>query len=126
VKRILSALIGVILLLSVGQVAQAFTVTLAWDASPSQDIESYTIYYGTNSGFPKLNSKNVGDVLEGDIQFLVTGTMHYFVITANDWEGRESGPSNEVRTDGIETPDTGEDPVAPGGCYVKTITPDGF
>ena len=102
---------------------KAFDVTLAWDASPSQDVSSYTIHYGTNSGYPKANSQAVGDTLGGTIAGLADGTMYYFVVTANDWEGRKSGPSNEVRTDGIETPDTGQDPVAPGGCYIVTITP---
>lgn len=101
----------------------AFNVTLGWDASPSQDVSSYTIHYGTNSGYPKANTQTVGDTLEGTIAGLTEGTTYYFVVTANDWEGRESGPSNEVRTDGITTPDTGQDPVAPGGCYIVTITP---
>lgn len=116
-------IIGIGLFLALGQIAYGFDCTLAWDASPSQDVRSYTVYYGTNSGFPKLNSKDMGNNLEGTIQGLTAGTMYYFIVTANDWEGRESGPSNEVRTDGIETPDTGENPVAPGGCYIVTITP---
>lgn len=103
--------------------AQAFDVTLAWDASPSTDIKDYVVYYDTNSGTPKSNSVAVGNVLQATITNLPDGIMHYFHVTAQDWEGRESGPSNEVGTDGIISPDTGEDPIAPGGCYVVTVTP---
>ena len=99
----------------------AFDVTLAWDPSSSQDIKEYVVHYDTVSGSPKSNSMVAGDLLEFVVPNLVEGTLYYFHVTAKDWEGRESGPSNEVRTDGIVTPDSGEDPMAPGGCYVKTI-----
>ena len=103
--------------------ANAFDVELAWDASPSQDVQGYTIHYGTNSGYPKANSQAGPDATTATVAGLTTGIMYYFVVTAYDWEGRVSGPSNEVRTDGIVTPDTGQDPIAPGGCYIVTVTP---
>lgn len=116
-------LLLIILLLLWPHFGHAFDVTLAWDASPSQDVKEYIVYYDTASGTPKGNSITVGDVLEFIVPSLIDGTLYYFHVTAKDWEGRESGPSNEVRTDGIVTPDSGEDPMAPGGCYIKTIVP---
>jgi len=102
----------------------AFDVTLAWDASTSGDVKDYIIHYDTFSGEGKTGSKNVGGAVTGTVLGL-PNMMHYFHITCTDWEGRFSGPSNEVRTDGVDVPgDTGEDPVAPGGCYVVTVTPD--
>ena len=100
----------------------AFDVTLAWDASTSGDVNEYIIHYDTVSGPTKGNSISVGDVLEGEITNLPDGVMYYFHVTCKDTEGRESGPSNEVQTDGVTSPDTGQDPAAPG-CWIETITP---
>jgi len=122
-KKLFCSLVASLVLFTAG-LAHAFDVELAWNASPSQDIKEYVIYWDTSSGTPKGNSLAVGTDLTGIIQSLVTSTMYYFHVTAKDWEGRESGPSNEVRTDGIDTPDSGNDPVAPGGCYIRTIIPD--
>lgn len=116
---LLLALLFVLIPMQVG----AFSVTLGWDASSSTDIKDYIICYDTFSGAGKTQSKNVGSALTGTILNLVEDTMYYFHVIVTDWEGRYSGPSNEVRTDGIESPDTGEDPVAPGGCYIVTVTP---
>lgn len=101
----------------------AFEVDLAWNASPSQDIKEYIVHYDTVSGDPKGNSVTAGDVLQFTVTSLSDGVMYYFHITCKDWEGLESGPSNEVRTDGIDTSDSGKEPVAPGGCYIVTIRP---
>lgn len=96
------------------------TITLAWDASISQDVKHYTVWYDTISGPEKANRVNVGLDCEAAVE-IPTGVMYYFHVTCSDWEGRTSGPSNEVATDGIITPDTGTDPVAPGGCYIRSI-----
>ena len=100
----------------------AFDVTLAWDPSTSGDVNEYIIHYDTVSGPTKGNSISVGDVLQGVIADLPNGVMYYFHVSCKDWEGRESGPSNEVQTDGITTPDTGQDPAAPG-CWIQSIQP---
>ena len=100
----------------------AFDVTLAWDASTSGDVNEYIVHYDTVSGPTKGNSISVGDVLQDTITGLPDGVMYYFHVTCKDWEGRESGPSNEVQTDGIVTLDTGQDPSAPG-CWIEAITP---
>ena len=101
----------------------AFEVDLAWDASSSQDVKEYIVHYDTISGDPKGNSVTAGDVLQFTVTGLPDGVMHFFHITCKDWEGLESGPSNEVQTDGIDTSDSGENPMAPGGCYIVTIRP---
>lgn len=121
-KKLLFTLLFVSVLVF-SHAAYAFDVKLAWDPSPSGDIKEYIVYYDTISGTPKGNSMNVGIVFEAVILSLSEGTTYYFHVTCKDWEGRESGPSNEVRTDGIVTPDAGQDPMAPGGCYIITIMP---
>ena len=119
-KKLLFTLLF-ILAFGIPAVSTAFDVTLAWDPSSSGDIKEYVVYYDTISGDLKGNSEIAGDVLELTISDLPNGVMYYFHVIAKDWEGRTSGPSNEVRTDGIVTPDTGEEPTAPG-CWIKTIT----
>ena len=121
-KKLLFALLFV-LAFGIPAVSEAFDVKLAWDPSASQDIKEYVMHYDTASGTPKTNSESAGLALEITISGLTEGVIHYFHVTAKDWEGRESGPSNEVRTDGIDTLDTGQDPMAPGGCYIVTIMP---
>ena len=100
----------------------AFNVTLAWDPSTSGDVNEYIIHYDTVSGPTKGNSISAGDLLQDTITDLPTGVVYYFHVTCKDTEGRESGPSNEVRTDGIVTLDTGQDPSAPG-CWIESIIP---
>src|SRR5262245_62808915 len=78
-----------------GLSAQAANVTLAWNASSSPNISSYTLKYGTTSGsYP--NTRDVGNSLTGTISNLTAGVPYYFVVTARDNSGAESNPSNET------------------------------
>jgi len=123
VKRLLSVLIGVILLLSVGQVARAFDVELAWDASISPDVSYYSIHYGTQSGVYG-EPINVGLDFSGWITNLTNGIMHYFAVSCTDIEGLRSGYTNEVFSDGTTVVPDGEPPYPPDtGCYIKTMKP---
>ena len=54
------------LLLGVVSGAQGATVTLAWDASPSQGVEGYRIYQGTSPGNYPIRTA-VGKVLTTSI-----------------------------------------------------------
>jgi hypothetical protein len=88
----------------------ALDVTLAWDANSETDLAGYKIYYGTTAGGP-YNAAGSSDgaspilVPLSSLSNLVTPefTVHglpdgayYFVATAYNTEGYESGYSNEA------------------------------
>lgn len=72
-------------------------VTLLWDASTSSDVVGYNMYRGVTQGGPytKINSTLIEQLgyVDNDIQ---QGTMFYYVATAVDSAGLESGYSNEA------------------------------
>lgn len=77
------------------------SITLAWDAptthidgSPLADLAGYKLYYGTESG-DYTEDLDVGNFTSCSIDGLSPGTW-YFVVTAYDLYGNESGYSNEV------------------------------
>lgn len=73
-----------------------YSLTLAWDSSPSDDVAGYTVYMGSSS-----NNYNrffdVGDALTYTVKNLDAGT-YYFACTASDSLGNESDYSNEIQT----------------------------
>ena len=71
-----------------------FFVILIWDASPSETVTGYKIYY---TDHVDTYIVDVGDVLttEIDVRF---GIDWYFYATAYDAAGNESVPSNTVDT----------------------------
>jgi chitodextrinase len=78
------------------------TATLAWDASPSQNIAGYRIYHGITPGtYLQLRGQgvNAGNVTTYTVTGLNSGTRYYFVATAYDTAGNESAYSNEVFKD---------------------------
>jgi hypothetical protein len=75
--------------------ANANSVTLAWDPSPGGNITSYTIYFGPASGV-YTNSIDVGTATSATISNLVAGATYFFAATATDSSGLESEFSNEV------------------------------
>jgi hypothetical protein len=94
----------VLLCITVAVRAHAMNVTLAWDANSESDIAGYKIYYDTHSGPPYSNTITIPLTLQSfnpgspqyTIQGLTDGVTYYFVTTAYDTEGLESGYSNEV------------------------------
>ncbi len=83
------------------------TATLTWDApttridnsslNPATDLQSYTIYYGVtpgvhNQSFPVSNP---GTATVTSTLSVGPGT-YYFVVTATDNYGQESGPTPEI------------------------------
>lgn len=77
----------------------AGSAVLEWDPVVSARLAGYRIHYGTASG----SYSRAADVPAGStthtLQGLAGGTRWYFVVTAVDASGQESGPSNEVEKD---------------------------
>jgi len=108
----------------------ALDVTLAWDANSETDLAGYKIYYkpGSSGGKDLANYPGKGAV-EGNSpivvplsslanaaspEFTVHGLLdetYYFVATAYNADGLESGPSNEVYAQGSSTPPTNGAPA---------------
>ena len=101
-KRFLLALLIVL----IPCMSQAMDVTLKWDPNTESDLAGYKIYFGQTKGGPytgagspiiiyKTATGFVATSPEWKVPNLASGTW-YFVATAYDTEGLESGYSNEV------------------------------
>jgi fibronectin type 3 domain-containing protein len=73
------------------------SVALNWTASTST-VSGYNVYRSTTSGngYTKVNPGLVGGVSYSDTT-VVNGTTYYYVTTAVDGSGNESGYSNEAQ-----------------------------
>jgi len=95
-------------------VANAAQVTLAWDPNREPDVAGYRLYYGTRSGnYPSM--VDIRNRASCTIANLESGKTYYFAATAYDYQGHESGFSDEIRytvpfvdTDGDGMPDDWE------------------
>jgi hypothetical protein len=100
-------LIIVLLCTTVAALSHAMDVTLAWDANSESDLAGYKVYYDTHSGPPYGGTITVPLSLQSftpstpqyTVPGLTDGVKYYFVVTAYDAEGLESGYSNEVSND---------------------------
>ncbi len=72
-----------------------YTVSLAWDASPSPSITNYAVYWGVTSG-NYTNHVDAGTNLTVSVSGLKPVTTYYFAATAKDVWGLESDFSAEV------------------------------
>ena len=81
-----------------GLLASASTaeIVLQWLPNPEEDLDYYTIYRGTNSGFEPgepfahtIDTVFVDSEVESDITY-------FYVVTATDFNGNESNYSEEV------------------------------
>ena len=71
------------------------SVSLAWDPSSNEEVIGYKVYIGRASGnYDRV--EDVGNVLTYTVKNLGHET-YYFVCTAYDSIGNESGYSNEVQ-----------------------------
>lgn len=79
-------------------VAEAHVVDLSWSVSPSQNIAGYNVYRGNTSGGPysKINSQLDPNNAYSDSSVSDTQT-YYYVTTAVNSNGQESGYSNETQ-----------------------------
>lgn len=89
------AIIATILFWAVFASAATSSVTLAWDANTESDLAGYKLYSGASAGGPYALKQTLARVTTTTVAGLPDGT-HYFVLTAFDTVGNESGYSNEV------------------------------
>jgi len=80
-----------------GNGVNSHSVSLSWTASTSPNISGYYVYRGTVSGGPytRLNSSPVAATTYTDTT-PQAGQTYYYVATAVNSNGLESGFSNEV------------------------------
>ena len=76
-------------------VAQAATVTLAWDRSADPSVTGYTLYWGNLPG-SHPSSLNVGNLTQAQVGGLTDGMPYYFVVRAYNSSGMLSSESVEV------------------------------
>ena len=81
--------------LTLCDVANAASLTLAWNPNAEPDIAGYVLYWGTQSGVYTSNS-NVGNVTAKQVTGLADGTVYYFAVKAYNMAGLMSGYSSEV------------------------------
>ena len=81
-----------------GQPPPQHSVSLSWNASISQGVVGYNIYRGAVSGGPYsvINSSLDANTNYTDNQ-VVAGDTYYYVTTAVNGSGQESGYSNEAQ-----------------------------
>jgi hypothetical protein len=72
---------------------------LSWNASTSNAVVGYRVYYGTTPG-NYAQAKGAGIDVGSVTSYVVTGleasTRYYFTVTAYAANGSESGYSNEA------------------------------
>ncbi len=74
------------------------SVNLGWNTSTSGDVVGYNIYRGTVSGGPYTRINSALDTAPSDTDTAVIGGQtYYYVVTAVDSTGVESGYSNQTQ-----------------------------
>ena len=78
-------------------ITEKTSLDLAWDPNHESDIAGYNIYRGTSSGdhSTRMNGTPLSANWHSDTT-AATGQTYYYVVTAVDSTGYESGFSNEV------------------------------
>jgi hypothetical protein len=88
---------AVVQLTGTGAALSAHNVSLTWQDSGAQ-IVGYNIYRGANHGGPYQVINNVLDASANYVDYNVSaGATYYYVTTASDGAGHESGYSNESK-----------------------------
>lgn len=117
-KRIFFTLILSLFFMCSFTSSQAGQVVFEWDAVDAADLAGYRLYQSNVSGQYEYGVSNaIGIITVGIETFTLVsqadGTF-FWVVTAYDTAGNESGPSNEVTTELNFEP-----PPAPGGCVLR-------
>ena len=89
------SLLITIFLLSIPSFLYAASVQLSWQANPESDLQSYNVYYGTQTrsyGPPIPVGNGTSYTLSG----LEEGGTYFFAVSAVDTSGNESGYSEEI------------------------------
>ena len=97
-KRIVVAVILVLLMV---MNAPAVDKTFTWDANTEADLAGYRLYQSNVSNQYSIGSGWIAEIPAGTeiLSYNVTpDETYYFVLTAFDVNGNESGYSNEVST----------------------------
>ena len=102
----------------IASAGQTWWVKIAWNTNTESDLAGYRIYYkkvGQTYEYIGETTKGKTDCVIKELESLID---HYFVVTAFDVEGAESGHSNELRMSFGGGGNGGD-----GGCFIATITP---
>ena len=94
-KEAFLPLIAVFLISLMPSALNAASVHLSWRANSEADLQSYNVYYGTQSRSYGLPIP-LRDGTTCTIENLDAGRRYYFAVTAIDNTGNESGYSTEV------------------------------
>lgn len=100
--------------------ARGGEVVFEWDPNSEEDLAGYRLYQSVTPGQYVFGEENAtGSIPAGTETFTLQtqedGTF-YWVVTAYDTSGNESGPSNEVSADINFKP-----PAPPAGCVLRVV-----
>ena len=113
-KKSIFILLCIALVLSFG-LASGESIKLVWDANSEIDLAGYKVYSSNTDGGSYTLIQDVGNVCELvlDVTAKPNGPI-YYVATAYDLRGNESGYSNQASYIVDHDP-----PQPPGGCKIK-------
>lgn len=115
-KKLLLAV--VVFFFMCGMVMAASNVTFEWDANIESDLAGYRLYQSQTPGVYTFGDGNqVATISTGTETVQITDVLdgtYFWVLTAYDTNGNESGPSNEV-TANLDT-------LSPNAPITVTIT----
>lgn len=118
-KKLLASLYAAAVFFGSAALSQAVDLKLTWNSNTESDLAGYKVYQGTQAGGPYTK---LGEVLPSPTPSYTwsvppnTEATYYFVVTAFDNAGNESGYSNEASTY-VDN----KAPGAPGGLQVIII-----
>jgi len=115
-KKLLLAVVA--FFFTVGMACAASNVTFTWDPNSESDLAGYRLYQSNTSGAYTYGDGNQIATIPTGIETVkiadVADGTYFWVLTAYDATGNESGPSNEVTAN--------FDTLAPGAPTTVTIT----
>ncbi|MEJ2147461.1 MAG: Ig-like domain-containing protein, partial [Acidobacteriota bacterium] len=107
-----------------GATLAADSVTLHWDPNSESDLAGYNVYRSNTpgSGYSKLNSNLLSSTSYTDSS-LTPGSTYYYVCTAVNSSGLESGYSNQVS---YTSPSPNTPPVAVNDSSTITVNSSAY